>query len=108
MVTWDPMDDGDQQLGDRPCTTCIVTKSQTRMKTLRNALQGRICPKPCGRAFVKSVCGIVRKGHPKKHNGSRGHRDVKDLRLRKVLNDHPVHRRTGRSTQNRRMHKGIC
>ena len=61
MVTWDPMDDGDQQLGDRPCTTCIVTRSHGCMKTQRNAAQERTGPKPCGMVFVKGVCGIVRK-----------------------------------------------
>lgn len=55
MVTWDPMDDGDQQLGDRPCTTCIVTESQTRMKTLRNAEQVGQLRKPCREVFVKGV-----------------------------------------------------
>ena len=55
MGTWGPMDDGDPQPGDRPCRTCIVTESQTRMKTLRNAEQVGQLRKPCREVFVKGV-----------------------------------------------------
>ena len=54
-------------------TDRLVTRSQRCMKTQRNEAQERTTRKTCGKVFVKGVCVIVRKGHPKKHKRSQGH-----------------------------------